>query len=124
MNDYVEELVNHRKFMDLPEDEVDDKLKEQKKANPKSIPYALCWMEMHPGYASLRFVSSTSPLSHPIGIAPNGFSWGANTFSSLDMLIDVFKRHPLGVAKPKDPSREPAPAPTDSSAAMKPAPKG
>ena len=42
MNDYVEELINHRKFMEKAEDEVDDELKRMKKNNPKAIPYAIC----------------------------------------------------------------------------------
>lgn len=99
MNDYVEELVNHRKFIDLPEDEVDIKLKKEKIANPKSIPYALCWMEMHPGYASLRFVALQNARRHLIGINPKGFSWGENNFPSLDQLINTFKKNPTGPRK-------------------------
>jgi len=49
MNDFVEEVNNHRKFMDKPEDDVDEKLMDQKKSTPKAIPYAICWMDMHPG---------------------------------------------------------------------------
>jgi hypothetical protein len=100
MNDFVEELVNHRKFMDLPEDEVDEKLKAMKKEQPRSIPYALCWMEMHPGYASLRYVSTVTPRNHSIGISPNGFLWRENSYSNLDQLLNAFKKNPQGVSKP------------------------
>ena len=74
MNDFVEELVNHRKFLDLSEDEVDEKLMEQKKSTPKSIPYALYWLDpqLYPGYASLRFFASVTPRGHVIGITPKG----------------------------------------------------
>ena len=102
MNDNVEELVNHRKFVDLPEDEVDERLKEQKKATPAAIPYALCWMEMHPGYASLRFLSTSTPRSHPIGISPKGFSWGSSCFPSIEELINQFKKNPRGISKPRE----------------------
>ncbi|GAX13330.1 transcription elongation factor SPT6 [Fistulifera solaris] len=113
MNDYVEELVSHRKFLDLTEEEVDAKLKDEKKANPKSIPYALCWLEMHPGYASLRFVASSTPRNHTIGISPKGFSWNSITYPNLDVLIDGFKKNPRGSApKPKElPSAPKPPAP-------------
>lgn len=108
MNDYVEELVSHRKFMDLPEDDVDAKLKEEKKANPKSIPYALCWLEMHPGYASLRFVASSTPRNHIIGISPKGFLWNSIEYPNLDLLINGFKKNPRGAApKPKEPVPKP-----------------
>jgi SH2 domain len=99
MNDFVEELVNHRKFIDLPEDEVDEKMKVMKKESPKSIPYALCWMEMHPGYASIRYVSSANPRSHLIGITPNGFTWCESNFPSLDQLLNEFKKYPKGPTK-------------------------
>lgn len=125
MNDYVEELMNHRKFMEKAEDEVDDELKRMKKNNPKAIPYAICWMEMHPGYASLRFVASVTPRSHPVGIAPGGFSWGAKTYASLDELINAFKKNPRGTAvKPKaSPKRtaSPTPPPAPAPPASKPA---
>jgi hypothetical protein len=104
MNDFVEELVNHRKFMDMAEEEVDDKLMDQKKGTPKAIPYALHWLDplLHPGYASLRFIGSITPRSHVIGISPKGFSWGTNTFPVLDRLINEFKRNPRGTPKQKD----------------------
>lgn len=117
MNDYVEELISHRKFVDLPEDDVDEKLKQQKRKEPSAIPYAICWLEMHPGYASLRYVTTATPRSYPIGIKPNGFSWGDNSFTTLDRLVNAFKKNPKGAAKPKEPPRaalealQPAPPP-------------
>lgn len=101
MNDLVEELINHRKFMDLLEDEVDEKLKALKREQPRSIPYAICWLEMHPGYASLRYISTTTPRSHSIGISPNGFLWRDNCYPNLDMLLNAFKKNPQGVSKAK-----------------------
>ena len=117
MNDFVEELTSHRKFIDLPEDEVDQKLKAEKKAHPKSIPYALCWYEMVPGYASLRFVSSTTPRNHTISIGPRGFVWSNKTFMSLDKLINDFKKNPRGV-----PKRTPPPKPDVSPVKPQPPP--
>ena len=102
MNDFVEELVNHRKFIDLTEDEVDEKLMEMKKITPKAIPYALCWMDSHPGHVSLRFVGSVTPRNHPVSVTPKGYQWGTQTFQSLDRLINEFKRNPRGTAKPRE----------------------
>ena len=98
MNDYVEELMNHRKFVDLTEDELDTKLKEQKEASPKGVFYNICWAEDHPGYASLRFITGSTPRSHYIGIQPNGFAWGAQTYSNIDKLLNDFKKNPRGVS--------------------------
>ncbi|CAB9510636.1 Ty 6 homolog [Seminavis robusta] len=128
MNDYVEELTSHRKFLDLPEDEVDEKLQELKQKNPASIPYHLCWMEMHPGYASLRFVLSKTPRHHPVGISPKGFNWGSQCYSNLDKLLNEFKRNPRGVSTKSSrsssspPRNNPAPPPRPSRWGAKPPP--
>lgn len=104
MNDLVDELTNHRKFLDLSEDELDEKLKSEKAANKNSIPYNLCWMEMHPGYASLRFILSSTPRQHPVGMSPNGFVWGSKTYKNLDLLLNEFKKNPRGTATHKPPA--------------------
>jgi len=103
MNDYVEELVNHRKFIDVPEDELDEKLRKEKSANPKGIFYNICWMELHPGYASLRFILSSTTRAHPIGISPNGFVWGAKKYPNLDRLLNDFKKNPRSSSTAKRP---------------------
>lgn len=120
MNELVEAATKNRKFMDLPEEEVDEKLKAQKQANPKSIPYAVCWMEMHPGYLSLRYVNSSNPRNVLIGITPKGFSWEGRNFRVLDELFEAFKNkakekiRETAASKPAAPSRwrsRPAPPP-------------
>lgn len=94
MNDLVEEAINHRKFMAASEGEVDAALLKLKQSNPASIPYAFCWLEDHPGYLSLRYaLSSTSNPKHSIvGISPKGFVWTENTYESLDLLTNDFKK--------------------------------
>lgn len=108
MNDFVDELVNHRKFVDMSEDELDEKLISQKTDSPNSIPYNICWMEMHPGYASLRFVLNTTPRQHFLGISPNGFVWGIKTFNSLDLLLNDFKKNPRVVPSASNKTRSSA----------------
>lgn len=110
--------------MDLPEDEVDDHLVAQKKVNPKSIPYAICWMEMHPGYASLRFVANTSPRNHLIGVTPKGFSWNNDNYPSLDQLINAFKKNPRGPSKSKPKVSAPSKGRWGSKPAAPPPPTG
>jgi SH2 domain len=117
MNDFVEELTGYRKFVDKPEDDVDDDLKKMKARQPSLVPYALCWADEHPGYASLRFVSTSTPRNHLIGITPSGFTWGKTTFSSLDKLINTFKK------SPGPPSSKAAPIPL-SAANSSTTPKG
>ena len=110
MNDYVEEVTKHKRFVDLPEDEVDETLLE--KATPEKGAYALCWMEMHPGYASLRYMmnSKSKVKTHVIGITPKGFSWGNRIFNTLENLLDSFKHNASG---PSSSTRR-APAPSSA----------
>jgi transcription elongation factor SPT6 len=110
MNDFAEELVNHRKFSDRTEDEVDENLIADKRAKPASIPYALCWMELFPGYFSLRyFISGSTPRHHSIGLGPKGYSWSGKIFPKLDALLYHFKKNPRGTPFPKPaPTQPPA----------------
>lgn len=111
MNDHVESLINHRKFLDLPEDEVDEKLTKDKKENPSGVFYHVCWLEMHPGYASLRYILSQNPKHYTIGITPGGFSLGSKVFPKLDLLLNEFKKNPRGMSSSR--------STTSSSAATK-----
>uniref|UniRef100_A0A7S4IZN9 S1 motif domain-containing protein n=1 Tax=Odontella aurita TaxID=265563 RepID=A0A7S4IZN9_9STRA len=98
MNDRVEEVTHHRKFLDKLEDDLDDVLRRQKKATPSGIFYNLCWNEQYPGYLSLRFIMSNTPRNHIVSITPEGYGWGKKTFSSMDRLLNEFKKNPRGVS--------------------------
>jgi len=96
MNDRVEEIQHHRKFLDMPEDSIDQKLAQMKKVTPAGVFYFICWNESYPGYASLRFIMSRTPRVHIVGLSPEGFVWGSKTFSSVDRLLNEFKKNPAG----------------------------
>lgn len=96
MNDRVEEVLHHRKFVGKLEDEVDAQMAEMKKAQPSAFLYFICWSECYPGYVSLRFITNRTPRNHTIGISPDGFVWGSKTYSSMDRLINEFKKNPAG----------------------------
>jgi transcription elongation factor SPT6 len=96
MNDRVEEVLHHRKFLHSLEDEVDSKLETMKRAQPAGVFYFICWSESYPGYVSLRFIMSKTPRHHTIGVSPEGFVWGPKTYSSMDRLMNDFKKNPAG----------------------------
>lgn len=96
MNEFVEEIVNHRKFETSTEDVVDENLKAQKQANPKSVPYCLCWSEQVPGSISLRYILNTTNRNHRIKITPDGFLWENKLFPTVDRLLNAFKKNPHG----------------------------
>jgi len=113
MNDRVEEVQHHRKFSDKLEDEIDDKMQAMKKATPSGVFYFVCWSESYPGYVSLRFIMSRTARHHTIGISPDGFVWGTKTYSSMDRLMNDFKKNPTGPGA-KPPSRPPGGSSTSS----------
>jgi transcription elongation factor SPT6 len=95
MNERIEELTSHRKFLNLNESDVDEKLCDMKKQSPSGVFYFLCWNEKYPGYASLRFIFNT-PRNHHIGISPEGFTWFQKTYPKIDLLLNAFKQNPRG----------------------------
>jgi len=102
MNDNVDAVVNHRKFLDKSEEEVDTKLKEMKKAHPKGFYYLLCWNKKYPGSISLRFIRSVMIRYHRFDVTPDGYKWdtsdGVKKFDKIDSLINSFKKNPTGVS--------------------------
>lgn len=105
MNDRVEEVQHHRKFLDKLEDDVDDMLQEMRRENPAGVFYFICWSESYPGCVSLRFIMSRTPRHHTIGISPDGFVWGQKIYSNMDRLMDDFKMNPSGQgAMPPNPA--------------------
>jgi len=99
MNDRVEELIEHKKFQNKSEAEVDELLKELKQKTPNGVFYFLCWNEKYAGYASLRFILNETPRHHHIGITPEGFHWCESNYSDINYLLNAFKKDPRG--KPK-----------------------
>ena len=97
MNERVEELTTHRKFLNLLETDVDAKLRNMRAAGSKgSFFYFLCWSTKYPGYGSLRYICSTNPRSHHIKITADGFKWSERMYSNVDKLLNDFKKKPGG----------------------------
>lgn len=110
MNDNVDSVVNHRKFLNKSEDDVDEKLQEMKKAQPKGFHYLLCWGEKYPGSFSLRFIRTSTVRYHRFDVTPDGYTWrtgdGIKSYDKIDGLINGFKKNPTGMSTQT--SRKPA----------------
>lgn len=104
MNDRVDELKEHPKFMDKSEDDVDTYLKAQKETQPKRVFYNLCWNEKYTGYASLRYILNSTPRYHHIGITTEGFTWCSKTYPDINFLLNAFKKEPRGKSSSKNSS--------------------
>ncbi len=96
MNDRVEELIEHKKFLNKSEYEVDEVLRDLKQKTPSGVFYFLCWNEKFAGYASLRYILNETPRYHHVGITPEGFNWCQSNYSKIDYLLNDFKKAPRG----------------------------
>lgn len=103
MNHQCELIVSHRKFLNLPESEVDAQLKRSKETNPKGFFYFLCWKQGSPGSFSLRYIRTTTPRYHKIEVTPDGYEWktigGMKAYGNIDQLINAFKKNPTGMTQ-------------------------
>jgi len=101
MNDNVDAAMNHRKFLDRKENDVDEKLKEMKRAAPKGFYYQLCWSDKYPGSFTLRYIRTATPRYHRIEVTPDGYNWrtgsGSKRFDKIDLLLNAFKKNPTGM---------------------------
>mmetsp|Transcript_28931 Transcript_28931/g.84033 ORF Transcript_28931/g.84033 Transcript_28931/m.84033 type:complete len:374 (+) Transcript_28931:2-1123(+) len=101
LNDRVEEVMHHRKYIDKLEDDVDVYLKELKTKTSGPV-YNLCWNEEWPGLVSLRYITGTNVRRHHITLTPDGFQWNENNkaqYKNLDRLLNAFKLNPQGTSK-------------------------
>jgi len=110
LNERVEEVMHHRKFLNMQKEDVDQKLRDFKKQNPKGVGYFLCWSDRYPGCISLRFIVNSN-RSHLISISLEGYVWAKKTFPEMDLLLNHFKKNPSGQSSTPSSARAPARAP-------------
>ena len=118
LNDRVEEVMNHRKFIDKLVDEVDTYLRELKEKTSGPV-YSLCWNEERPGSVSLRYITGRNVRHHNISLTPDGFRWNENNkelYKNLDRLLNAFKVNPQGAPKTSSSSSSAAPPPPPAAA--------
>jgi len=95
LNERVEEVIHHRKFLNMEKDDIDRRLRDAKKAHPSGVFYHLCWCDRYPGCISLRFIINTN-RSHLISISLEGFVWAKKVYPEMDLLLNQFKKNPSG----------------------------
>jgi len=107
LNERVEEIMHHRKFLNMRKEDIDQKLIDFKKQNPRGVGYFLCWSDRYPGCISLRFRNNTTK-SHLISISLEGYVWLKKTFPEMDLLLNYFKKYPSGQTSTSSSTRAPA----------------
>eukprot|EP01132_Coremiostelium_polycephalum_P010934 gene10934-13392_t len=89
----LNDVRNHMYWKNGTQQEIDDKIRQEKQNNPSRIPYFFGIDYNHPGFITLYHVPSTNPRHEPILIKSEGFVMRKKTFSTLNDLIKYFKQN-------------------------------
>ncbi|XP_044595292.1 transcription elongation factor SPT6-like [Cotesia glomerata] len=79
-------------------------LREQKKINPKGIPYILSAAKTHPGKFVLSYIPRSTCYHEYFSVTTEGFKFRNRIFINLEAMIKWFKQHFRGpIAQPQQP---------------------
>eukprot|EP00053_Salpingoeca_punica_P020212 m.211010 g.211010 ORF g.211010 m.211010 type:complete len:1767 (+) comp17822_c0_seq2:479-5779(+) len=95
MADLVRQLVSKNKvYRAVSKDDIDEVLREEKAKNPAKIPYYVIPDERRPGYFLLCYMpGKNSILVERVTVTPDGFRMRHRNHSSVDGMINWFKRN-------------------------------
>ena len=74
-------------------EKVEQTLREEKRANPQTIPYRLSPMKKHADYFLLSYLPKQRLVKEHVRVTPVGFSYRRHTFGSVEQLLRWFKLH-------------------------------
>ncbi|KAG2488784.1 hypothetical protein HYH03_012781 [Edaphochlamys debaryana] len=97
LTEHCRAVTSHRKFMDAPQAEVEDKVRKEKQANPQYNPYYLTIHKGHTFY--ITFCVNTSVHKEPFYATPKGFYFRSRTYGDIEHVLAVFKKQPVDPAK-------------------------
>lgn len=91
-NRFVREVVNHPKFSDADSwEELENRLKEEKKADNSKIPYKLAILSCYPQHVVLAYVPREKVVKEFIKVRHRGFYFHDQNHAPLQNLINWFK---------------------------------
>ena len=91
-NRLVREVVGHTKFSDADAfEDMEERLKEEKKEAPARIPYRFACLPAYPQHIVLAYVPKEKVLKEFIKVRPKGFYFHEQNQAPFQMLINWFK---------------------------------
>ena len=91
-NRLVREVVGHQKFSDAKTfEDLEARLKEEKKEEPSRIPYRFAILPLYPQHVVLCYVPKEKVLREYIKVRPKGFHFHENNHVPFQVLINWFK---------------------------------
>ena len=93
-NRLVREVSSHPKFSDVKTyEELELKLKEEKKDDPARIPYRFAILPNYPQYVVLGYVPKERVVKEFIKVRPRGFYFHEENHAPFQKLINWFKEN-------------------------------
>jgi len=91
-NRLVREVIGHTKFSDADDfDDMEERLKEEKKEAPQRIPYRFAILPQYPQHIVLGYVPKEKVNKEFIKVRPKGFYFHDQNLVPFQMLINWFK---------------------------------
>ncbi|EAL71329.1 SH2 domain-containing protein [Dictyostelium discoideum AX4] len=100
INNLNEVKSNTAHWKDGNRSDVDDLIREEKKKNPKTIPYYFGYDFEHPGFLTLYHVPSNTPRHEPVLVKADGFILRKKLYPTYYELIKYFKRNYAQLLQP------------------------
>lgn len=93
MNDLVDTVLEHRRFINKPREEVEARLKEEKRRHPNQVFYAFFPDHKRPGSFGLLHIVSAQMFREPVEVTPRGLMYRGQAFRSAEEVAQHFKQH-------------------------------
>lgn len=90
---YAQEMSDYRKFVNLPRAEVEAKLRDDKAAEPRSLPYYFAPSTDYPGRYMLFYMPHSNIKREAVTVLPSGYRFRGERFKSPEDLSKYFKKH-------------------------------
>ena len=88
----MREVIGHTKFSDADAfEDMEERLKEEKKEAPQRIPYRFAILPQYPQHVVLGYVPKEKVLKEFIKVRPKGFYFHDQNLVPFQMLINWFK---------------------------------
>jgi transcription elongation factor SPT6 len=89
--DFAKKLIKHHKFNPGKPEEIEQKLMQEKKENPKSIPYRIGFNPKQPGSFIIYYLPNNRVKKQYLSVTPEGYMFNQRSFPSVTKLLNAFK---------------------------------
>mmetsp|Transcript_9073 Transcript_9073/g.33463 ORF Transcript_9073/g.33463 Transcript_9073/m.33463 type:complete len:1362 (-) Transcript_9073:4213-8298(-) len=90
----ADQVIQHPKYFEGSKEDITQRLRDEKKRNPKIIPYCLGLYSKYPGRFFIYYLpGQQTVLYEPIFVSANGFEFLGKPYPSPTKLINHFKKH-------------------------------